>query len=37
MVSLAETTMDFISRYPKEAARYRDAGFEAFWNAVSKK
>jgi AcrR family transcriptional regulator len=37
MVSLAETTMDFISRYPKEAARYRDAGFQAFWNAVSKK
>jgi len=37
MVSLAETTMDFISRYPREADRYRDAGFEAFWNAVSKK
>jgi AcrR family transcriptional regulator len=37
MVSLAETTMDFISRYPKEATRYRDAGFTAFWNAVSKK
>jgi AcrR family transcriptional regulator len=37
MLSLAETTMDFISRYPKEASRYRDAGFEAFWNAAAKK
>jgi AcrR family transcriptional regulator len=37
MLSLAETTMDFISRYPKEAGRYRDSGFTAFWNAVSKK
>jgi AcrR family transcriptional regulator len=37
MVSLAETTMDFISRYPKEARRYREAGFEAFWNAAAKK
>jgi hypothetical protein len=36
MASLAETTMDFIARHPKEAGRYRDAGFEAFWNAVSK-
>jgi AcrR family transcriptional regulator len=37
MVSLAETTMDFISRYPKQAGRYRDAGFQAFWNAATKK
>lgn len=37
MVSLAETTMDFISRYPKQAGRYRDAGFEAFWSAAAKK
>ena len=34
--SLAETTMDFISREPKRAERYSAAGFEAFWNAIAK-
>jgi AcrR family transcriptional regulator len=37
MLALAETAMDFISRYPDEADRYRAAGFDAFWNAASKK
>jgi AcrR family transcriptional regulator len=36
MGSLAETTMEFIERNPAQAERYRDAGFEAFWNAIVK-
>ena len=32
--ALAETTMDFIVREPADAERYRQAGFEAFWNAI---
>jgi AcrR family transcriptional regulator len=36
MGALADTTMEFIAREPAQAERYRDAGFEAFWNAVSK-
>lgn len=36
MGSLAETTMDFISREPRRAERYSAAGFEAFWNAIGK-
>lgn len=35
MGSLAETTMDFISRNPAQAERYRNAGFEAFWHAIA--
>jgi hypothetical protein len=33
---LADTTMEFIGREPTQAEQYRDAGFEAFWNAVAK-
>ena len=36
MGSLAETTMDFISRDPAQAERYRNAGFEAFWHAIAR-
>jgi AcrR family transcriptional regulator len=36
MSALAETTMDFIVREPDEAQRYRQAGFEAFWNAIAR-
>jgi AcrR family transcriptional regulator len=37
MGTLAETTMDFMARYPDQAERYSDSGFDAFWNAISKK
>jgi AcrR family transcriptional regulator len=37
MSSLAETTMDFMSREPAQAELYSDSGFEAFWNAIAKK
>lgn len=37
MAALAETTMDFITRHPAEAERYSTCGFEAFWNAISRK
>jgi AcrR family transcriptional regulator len=36
MSALAETTMDFITRDQAHADRYRSAGFDAFWNAISK-
>ena len=36
MGALADTTMEFIGREPTQAEQYRDAGFEAFWNAVAK-
>jgi AcrR family transcriptional regulator len=36
MSALAETTMEFMTRDPAHAERYRNAGFEAFWNAISK-
>lgn len=36
MVSLAETTMDFMVQHPGQADRYRNSGFEAFWNAIVK-
>ncbi|HVE07572.1 MAG TPA: TetR/AcrR family transcriptional regulator [Paraburkholderia sp.] len=36
MGALAETTMDFMTRDPAHADRYRNAGFDAFWNAISK-
>jgi AcrR family transcriptional regulator len=35
MSSLAETTMDFITREPAMAERYKNAGFEAFWAAIA--
>lgn len=36
LVALAETTMGFVEREPAEAERYKRAGFDAFWRAVSK-
>lgn len=36
MGALAETTMDFIAREPANAERYRQAGFDAFWNAIAR-
>ncbi|MDG3442364.1 TetR/AcrR family transcriptional regulator [Nitrospirillum amazonense] len=36
LTSLAETTMDFILRQPDSAERYRAAGFDALWNALSR-
>jgi AcrR family transcriptional regulator len=35
--ALANTTMNFMMRHPAHAERYRASGFQAFWNAVSKK
>lgn len=35
MESLAEMTLEFMAREPGERERYKQAGFEAFWNAVS--
>ena len=35
--ALAQTTMDFIFRNPRQAKRYREAGFEAFWRAIAGK
>lgn len=35
--ALAETTMDFIAREPERTESYRSAGFEAFWQAISKR
>lgn len=35
MSSLAEMTMDFMTREPAQAQRYSAAGFEAFWNAIA--
>ena len=34
--AMAETTIGFIEREPRHAKRYREAGFEAFWNAIAK-
>lgn len=34
--SLAETTMEFASREPKEAENYKSAGFEVMWRAMTK-
>jgi AcrR family transcriptional regulator len=33
--SLAQTTMEFIARDPRQTKRYIDSGFEAFWNAIA--
>jgi AcrR family transcriptional regulator len=35
LAAMAETTGDFMARFPKEAAVYRESGFEAFWKAVA--
>ncbi len=35
MESLADTMLEFIAREPLKRDTYRNAGFEAFWNAVS--
>jgi AcrR family transcriptional regulator len=34
--AMAETTISFVEREPEQAEAYRAAGFEAFWNAISK-
>jgi AcrR family transcriptional regulator len=36
MATLAEVTIDFMTREPAEAERYAAAGFNAFWNAITK-
>jgi AcrR family transcriptional regulator len=36
LLALSELTMDSILEFPKEADTYRQAGFDAFWNAVAK-
>ncbi len=36
MESLAEATLSFIAREPKDVETYKHAGFAAFWGAVSK-
>lgn len=36
LIALAETTMGFVQREPAEAERYKRAGFDAFWRAVSR-
>ncbi len=36
MGSLAETTMQFVSRNPRQAELYRATGFDAFWNAIAR-
>ena len=33
--AIAETTMEFIAREPTRAGLYTDAGFQAFWKAVT--
>jgi hypothetical protein len=37
MSALAETTMEFMRREPKQAPMYRSTGFEMLWAAVSRK
>jgi AcrR family transcriptional regulator len=37
MASLADTTMDFIIGEPDKTGYYKNAGFEAFWNAIVNK
>jgi AcrR family transcriptional regulator len=36
LMALAETTIDFMAREPKRADNLKRAGFEAFWNAISR-
>ena len=35
LTAIADTTIDFIVREPRQAERYTDAGFEAFWRAAA--
>ena len=35
MAALAETTMDFVIRFPAEADQYTTLGFDAFWRAIA--
>src|SRR5258708_9681111 len=35
MESLADTALRFIAREPEQAERYKQAGFNAFWRAIS--
>jgi hypothetical protein len=37
MESLAEMTLDFITREPNRLEDYKHAGFETLWNAISKR
>ncbi len=34
-LSLMNMTIEFIAQHPSEADRFWDAGFTAFWNAVT--
>jgi AcrR family transcriptional regulator len=35
--TLADTTMDFMARFPAEAGQYQASGFEACWHAIAGK
>ena len=35
MSAIAETTMEFIAREPTRARQYTEAGYQAFWKAVT--
>jgi hypothetical protein len=35
MAAMADTTMDFVKRDPAAAEHTREAGFAAFWNAIT--
>jgi hypothetical protein len=37
MSALADTTMEFMRRQPKQASRYQSTGFEMLWAAVCRK
>jgi len=36
LIAMMNMTIEFILQHPKEADRFCDAGFTAFWNAVTK-
>jgi AcrR family transcriptional regulator len=36
MITLAETTIDFIEREPRRGRAFERAGFHAFWNAITR-
>lgn len=33
--ALAETTLDFIARYPEQAKQYKQVGFDVFWHGLT--
>ena len=35
MGAVADTTIDFMAREPEHAKRYREAGFQVFWNGLT--